>query len=404
MTPVRIANDPQRLEQGSAQTSSFRQSMVFLAAVTFESCLSGRTRRLAEALAAAGHRITFVEMPSLRQMARPASLLRRSFRTAGVDVLRVPPLPWPMRASWPRTTELWVGHVRRLLERRVGQVERSVVVTSTPWWLPLVRALPAAARCYDYLDHIDVQAGPRRAELFRTWDAELLRISDVVCTVSEPLRRHLAGCCPAERLHLVPNGVCEEWLDAQVLPIDRRSLTPRPQAPIAGFLGALFEWVDLELIVETARRLPEVEFVIVGPTRRGVRVDRLHDVPNVRCHGAVPFDRVPATIAAFDVCLVPFKRDLISEYADPLKVYEYCALGKPVVSTVLFNAGGAEPPIAVATTAEAFAAAVSEALQDTPAERDRRIAFARRHTWGARARQFAQILADVTIAASERRG
>ena len=367
-------------------------SFVFLAAVTFDSHLSGRTRRMAEALAAEGHRVTFVEMPSTRRLARPWSLLQGSFTSPeGVQVVRLPPLPWALRSGWPRVTRGWTGHAVRRLRRSVRDLDQATVVTSTPWWLPVVDALPAAVRCYDYLDHLDVQAGASRLSLFRKWDDELLSISDVVTTVSEPLRKYLETRCPTKPLHLVPNGVCSDWIDAEVHPVERLSLTPRPDRPIAGFLGALFEWVDLDLIAEAAQRMPEVEFVVVGPTRRGVSVDRLNGVANIHCHGAVTFHRVPATLAAFDVCLIPFKQDLISEYADPLKVYEYCALGKPVVSTVLFNAGGPEPPICVAATTDAFVNALRGALNEPTSERERRIRFARLHTSEARARQFAEI-------------
>ncbi|MBI4581689.1 MAG: glycosyltransferase, partial [Planctomycetes bacterium] len=390
---TRRAALPLLVAEATAASQGPPQSIVFLSALTFDSCLSGRTRRLAEALAAAGHDVTFVDMPSLRQVARPTSWLRRSYTSpAGVRVVRLPPLPWRARSGWPSVTSIWSSLAVRSLGRRVPGLEQAVVVASTPWWLPVARELPAWVRCYDYLDHVDVQAGPRRIEWFRRWDAELLRIADVVTTVSEPLRRHLQAAVPPERLHLVPNGVCGDWIDSPVVAAERGSLASRADAPIAGFLGALFEWVDLDLIAAVAGLLPQIEFVIVGPTRRGVRIDALLQLPNVRCHGPVPFEQVPATLAAFDVCLVPFRRDLISDYADPLKVYEYCALGKPVVSTVLFNAGGTEPPIAVAPTAEAFAAAIREALETSPADRDRWIAFARQHTWEARARQFAEIM------------
>lgn len=343
---------------------------------------------MAECLAAAGHRVTFVELPSLRQVAQRSYWLSAA-GAPGVEVVRPWPLPWRLRSREALAVRAWTAWTSRILRRRIGNGASSVLVTSTPWWLPMMKALPAACRCYDYLDHVDVQAGPGRIELFTRWDAELLAHCDVVTTVSEPLRRDLATRVPADRLALVPNGVCAEWLGRRVAPLERRQLTPHPQRPIAGFLGALFEWVDVDLIAAAARRLPDVEFAIVGPTRRGVSMAALAGLANVHCHPAVPFARVPEVIAAFDVSLIPFKRDLIAEFADPLKVYEYCALGRPVVSTVLFNAGGPEPPVSVAVGAEAFAEAIRRALrEDSETQRAERISFARRHTWEIRAEEF----------------
>jgi hypothetical protein len=148
--------------------------------------------------------------------------------------------------------------------------------------------------------------------------------------------------------------------------------------------------VDLELVAATAAALPQVEFVLVGPTRHGVSLAPLRGLANVRHVGAQPYADVPSWIAAFDVCLIPFKHDHVSAAADPLKFYEYCALGKPVVTTHLpaeldardgqgslcYQAGGRGE----------FAAAILRASgEDDPQSRDRRRQFARDHTWLGRA-------------------
>src|SRR5437879_1493332 len=75
-----------------------RLRFVFLAAVGFDSCLSGRSRRLAEALAALGHRVAFVELPGVRaSLTRLAGLGPGAADTAGVRVVRLLALPWSTR-------------------------------------------------------------------------------------------------------------------------------------------------------------------------------------------------------------------------------------------------------------------------------------------------------------------
>ena len=54
---------------------------------------------------------------------------------------------------------------------------------------------------------------------------------------------------------------------------------------------------------------------------------------NVRVLGPRPYAHVPAYVQAFDVCWVPFDQSQVSRAANPVKIYEYLALGKPVVST-----------------------------------------------------------------------
>lgn len=51
--------------------------------------------------------------------------------------------------------------------------------------------------------------------------------------------------------------------------------------------------------------------------------------------GNVPYADVPKYIAAMDVCLIPFKDNDISHNAVPLKLFEYMACEKPVISTNL---------------------------------------------------------------------
>jgi teichuronic acid biosynthesis glycosyltransferase TuaH len=379
-----------RMQEAVIARNPVQRRFAFFSATGYESLVSGRTRRLAEMLARLGHNVSFVELPGLRNAARSSFRFGpQSVPDPPVRVVRLCPLPGYLRlaGTWP--ARRWVAHTVRRLNEWVEDLDRSVLITSTPWWAPVIRSLPGALRCYDYIDHIQVQAGPGRLGIFREWDEALLGTSDVVTTVSEPLRNHLAARFAPDRIFLVPNGVLHEWIDSPAPPVAREMLARRPERTIAGFLGSLFEWIDFGLLEKVARNLPQVEFVLVGPTRRGVRLDALAGMDNVRRLPPVPFSDVPKVIKAFDVCLIPFCRDVVAECADPLKVYEYCALGKPVVSTVEFKAHGRPAPVAVAGTAADFAAAVEGAVaRDSAERRAERIAFARRHTWEQRADAF----------------
>jgi len=341
---------------------------------------------LAERLARRGHEVTFVELPSLKVAASPPFRFGpRRAGSSGIRVIRLLPFPAYARRCRSRAAERWERRVARRLGEWIPHLDEAVLVVPTPRWVPVAERLPAALRCYDYIDHVDVQAGPGGSEVFREWDEALLRASDLVLAVAEPLREHLLGRVAADRVSLVPNAVPEEWFDRAPEPVPRASLVRRPDRPIAGFLGSLFEWIDFELLARAARSLPEVELVVLGPTRRGVSVGALDGLPNLRRRGPVPYSRVPATLAAFDVCLIPFRRDRIAEYADPLKVYEYCALGKPVVSTVPFGPAARRAPIAVAESAEAFAAAIRRGTEENDAAaREARLAYAAEHTWEKR--------------------
>jgi glycosyltransferase involved in cell wall biosynthesis len=55
----------------------------------------------------------------------------------------------------------------------------------------------------------------------------------------------------------------------------------------------------------------------------------------VRLIGPRPYEEMPALLAASDVCLLPFLENDITRHIVPIKVYEYLAAGRPVVSTPL---------------------------------------------------------------------
>lgn len=364
---------------------------VFLAAVTYDGLQSGRTRLLAEALVDLGHTVTFVDKPNTRIAARNGFRFGPPRRAdAGVDVLRLPPLPWPIRARWPALSHLWAADALRRLRRHDPNVGGAVVVTSTPWWLPVVEAMPHAACVYDCIDHVEVHAGTGRLAYYEAWDRRLLAQCRLVTTVSEPLRRHLAERLGADRIRLIPNGVLDRWMDAPVEAADRSRLSDAPDRPLIGFIGALFEWIDVDLIRRAADALPDYRFALIGPPRPGVSLASLDAAANVRVLPAIPFADVPRHIQAFDACLIPFTPSIVSAYADPLKLYEYCAFGKPVISTIRFETGGRPAPIDVAPSPQEFIAAIRRAVeQRDEAGARRRIEFARGQTWQRRARDFA---------------
>ena len=109
---------------------------------------------------------------------------------------------------------------------------------------------------------------------------------------------------------------------------------------IIGYVGVLREWVDLEPVFGALKDLDaEIKMVVVGKEggfNENVRLAKKCGVSDrVTFMGMVSYSQVPKYISAIDVCLIPFKKSRISESALPLKLFEYMACGKPVISTEL---------------------------------------------------------------------
>ncbi len=376
-----------------------RHHFVFLAGLEFDAPIAGRTRRLAECLRGLDQIVTFVSTPSVR---RVLAWSRETDTACGINLLRLAPMPWCLRGGW--WERRWLARSAARLAERLAIGAPAVVIASTPWWAKLVGQLAESMGplqpliCYDWIDDLAVHAGPKETGLptLRVWEKQLRQASDLIFTVSPALYRQATHNQPADRVVLIPNAVNRSWLDSPPDPVAPADDRVDFSKPIAGFLGALYEWIDIELVVRVARQLPHMQFVLVGPGRREVSLSALNALPNVVRVGAVAHSQVPRWLAAFDVCLIPFFRNPVTAAADPIKVYEYCAMGKPVVSTVEHRAGGRTAPISVAKSASEFAAAILQAVSsDSAQERRQRVQYAQANTWEDRAAQLLQCVQEM---------
>lgn len=125
-------------------------------------------------------------------------------------------------------------------------------------------------------------------------------------------------------VHQVPNGTCFE--QKTPLPIRKPPLPPTKKRRF-GYIGIIGHWFDLELIRSLAIALPECEIVLVGP----VLIEKI-SISNVHYYGTIPKDQVSEWIQCFDVCLYPFKNSSFLDTIDPVKIYEYLAMNKPVIA------------------------------------------------------------------------
>jgi glycosyltransferase involved in cell wall biosynthesis len=134
--------------------------------------------------------------------------------------------------------------------------------------------------------------------------------------------------------HLVQNGAEYEHFSR----VQEQSLTvpddiKKIKHPIVGFIGGISDWINLDLIASTAKQLPEVSFVLIGPIDTGI--NQFKGLKNCYFFGPKPYDQLPNYIQSFDLCLIPFKINKLTKSVNPIKMYEYLSAGKPIVSTAL---------------------------------------------------------------------
>jgi glycosyltransferase involved in cell wall biosynthesis len=231
-----------------------------------------------------------------------------------------------------------------------------------------------------------------RVAAMRARERELLRSVDLVLTTAPQLRDAKAGF--NSNSHCVPHGVdADHFARATNSETRPASAFGTIRGPIIGFVGQINERLDRELIRLVARAHPEWSIVLVGPILRGLDVGPLRALQNVHFLGSAALDRLPEFLKPMDVCTVPF---LVNDHTltmSPLKILEYLAAGKPVVSTPLPAVRAYEPHVTIAGGAAEFAAAVELALaEDSPARGRARAEFAGEHSWESRLEEICGLI------------
>lgn len=375
--------------------------LVSLSAVVWDFPLVGRTRMLAEAWRTLEVPQVFVQVPSYRTALQ--KLLAPFRAPEHVPVVR--PWPGPPARGWARRSRSQLTDaircrarlLRKQLDHRLDW-KRAAAIVVTPAWTPWLEELPFAKVIYDCIDDLQVHVPrPELAGLFAGWETELLVRCDAATVTAEHLATSLRRRRPDLPLTIIRNGVDAAWFQEVAASSARPAVLPPADRPIVGFVGALYRWIDWRLIEQVVDEIPEARFVFVGPDDRAAAIASLRTRPNVQFRGARPYAHIPAYIDAFDVCWVPFTQDDISHAANPVKIYEYLALGKPVVSTPVADTQLFEGHVAVGSSPAEITRLLRLALSQCldPLPRAARRSFAARNTWQARAQQFRDYVSNL---------
>lgn len=229
--------------------------------------------------------------------------------------------------------------------------------------------------CYEALHGGDDCAGA-------TAEGEVARRADLIVCSSERLLEHART--RYGRGEYVDHGVDFDAFAAAGQAPEVPDELKHIHAPIVGFYGNIDgNTVDRELLKAVILCRPKYAFVLVGDMSS--EFESLKGLPNVVHIPRQPYGRVAQMGASFNVCLMPWLQNRWIEHCNPVKLKEYLALGRPVVSTPFPELRRCGSLCLAASGAENFAAAIDRALaDDTPELQQRRRAWASQHTWEAK--------------------
>ena len=275
----------------------------------------------------------------------------------------------------------------------IFNIKRPVLLFYEPRFSSLVGFFNERLVWYEYIDN---KLGFSWVPGWMKYYNDLLIKKAGVVTASSKSLYENARSKGAKNVHLVGNAVDMEHFKNKPAHI-RKDLSGLKK-PVIGYVGAISDWFDFELIERAAVRFPDFTFLLVGPIQHEMikKSFLLKKNDNIIFTGKKRYDELPLFISQFDVAIIPFQINELTNYVNPVKLYEYLAAGKPVVSTALPDIDEFKEVIYIANDHEEFMQCIINALENKQIS-DKYIDILRNNNWDKRAEQVTNLIRNYFI-------
>jgi glycosyltransferase involved in cell wall biosynthesis len=375
--------------------------------VRYDHLLRGRTGAIVDNLIAKGFFVYYFERPPdspLQYFKDPVAyhrgfvnfLFPKPIRLDKMTVFLQPPI-FPAKRF--NTNIIKKYNHQRILRRVMNNYyelrrirgKPVIALIVTPWWIDIIDKMEFDVLCYDCIDDIKVFCEEKELGHFYSMQKRLVEKADLILISAQRLKEEIIKIKPDAIIEYLPNGVDAELFVNKAKSIVTPEELEKVPKPIIGFIGSLFGWVDIELIKMAAQKYVNYSFVLVGP----IQSIKIPELPNIIALGARPFSTIPAYINAFDVCIIPFIQDRLSDKVDPIKVYEYLSIGKPVVAINLAELEKMQSLIYLAKDNNDFITLIQRALDEKdPTLKNQRIKYALANSWDTRVDRLIDLISS----------
>ncbi len=313
--------------------------------------------RIVHELASRGHELHVVaSLPWYRAHRIEPEWSGRSMTTEVTpwgSVTRVHPFPGPDKSNIARRAVGFAGFsaLAGLAGVRAGGLLHradAVLAMSPPlslgltgWAVGVVRGAPLVFNVQDIFPDAAVRTGAirnRRLIAIAAWLERLTyRRAAAVTVLSDDLRRNVAAKAGGARpytVQVIPNFVDTDVIHPMPRMTRYRTELGIGEEPVVLYAGNVGFSQSLDLVLEAARHLPDVTFLINGDGAARPELERdAAGVPNVRFAGYQPASRLAEVLATGDVHVVPLRAGL-GDVSVPSKAYSSLAAGRPVVASI----------------------------------------------------------------------
>lgn len=339
------------------------------------------------------HRILYVEPPIsfLSPFKDPGVAFKKEMARTGLRTLNdnicllSPPVVLPFGSRFPGINQLNQRKIARMIREAMQELgfKNSVLWTYLHTSCHLLGQLNEVMRVYDCVDEHSAYDG-FNPELVKAMERQLLLGCDLVFCTARGLYEDKKPYCP--RIFLSPNAADIKHFrsadEAHTPVADELKNLPHP---ILGFVGAIKEWIDLDLIHHVASQMKHGSVVMVGPVGANIDISPLQEQNNIHFLGHRDRQLLPRYLKGFDVCLNPFRDNELTATVSPLKFYEYLASGRPIASVPMPEIMEFEDLVEFGSGSEGFTLAINRALMDSPEKKALRLQKARENSWESRA-------------------
>jgi len=314
---------------------------------------------------------------SAPQQAKAAPVINQL--PANLQVVNPLTLPAPRSQIERHVANTLLGRQLRPIIKQ-ARLNNPILWTSLPTAVDMAEHLDTSSLVYYCGDDFSALAGVDHHTVAKR-EAELLQRADLVLAASE----QLASRFPSANTQLLPHGV-DYHLFSQ--PAERAIDLPNDGRPIAGFYGSLSEWLDIELLQATIQQLPNWHFVFIG--KAVIDISTLQALPNTHFLGERAHHQLPGYVQHWNASLLPFRDNAQIRACNPLKLREYLAAGRPVISTPFPALRPYQSLLQTVNNADDMVNALQRTLQQwkSPAQQQAVL----HHTWQARAEQLSNWL------------
>ena len=250
---------------------------------------------------------------------------------------------------------------------------------------------------YDCMDNYGAFTGAASSTIASA-EALLVKRADFVIVSSNNLKNKLTENYPneAKKLTVINNGVdMKTFTLNQTIDTKETEIVKANNRKKVAYIGTISDWVNISMIYKLAKEMSNVDCYVVGPLDRHINMDEYNDLDNMIFTGPQPYYTVPAIIKQMDVMIMPFVLNEVVESVNPVKIYEYLAMGKPVIATGYSETYQFANLIETYNTETEFAELLKNQLainSDNPDLIEKRIAFASNNSWKQRANGFKKLI------------